>query len=183
MNSLFDLIGSKHKTIPPGILVTAMFREGSHGVIEIYRHQGLDLYGRGTNRADFETRDSLRWSGLFEELDYPNKDRDPSNRGHSTRYLAYGLDGLDTIVTSNGGRFLSVKQVWNGDMLRGSIDKEETYQREVGVQFDGNPVQEILQYLGQLLSRLGVPQTDTGRVIEDALTKLGYSTSEITDFS
>ncbi len=169
-NTLLNIINSKNKRIPEGIILKARFDEGLRGHIHIYTHNTIK-FKLSESENYFINFEGKKWVGSFETKNGLSEKIQPYDR-HPPMYLPTTLEKMDELLTSNNGRFLSGKRAQN---IRTSL-KIKNYSDEVTKYFKTeNSNDELSQYLEHILPRIGVPQLEVKFIIEDIFKKLDYS--------
>lgn len=167
MQTAFENAG---KTLQNGYFVTAEFHQGDCGTISIFLYNTLKLGEQSGERVHFEAEGGSRWDGGQEPkgMSDESRRREPYNRGSSQTYIPHGFGQLDILPTSNGSRFLSLKQAWPVGSSFSSVDEWP----ERGIAVIINEEDELAEYLTELLPRLGVPQDNIAVIREDILNKI-----------
>ncbi len=181
MTNLFDIIDiseSGEKQIPAGVILRVHFDEGYCGVIDIYQHAGAELSRiKGSGRVNIHLQ-GKNWVGGFENAKYHYKNEQPFNRGSQATYIPTSFSNLDTLLTSDGGRFFSEKRTHETNI---SFSVDDHKDREEAAFFAEGAIGELSQYLGYILPKMGVPQENVRPVVEDIFKKFGYSEIGIID--
>lgn len=160
---------------PGVILLMATFREGSHGVMNIYRGD-LSLETR-EHGVHFQMGNEPSYLCCSQEpLNWTEQERNvkPSARATYLEYMPHSFGAFDIFDTSNGSRFLlknRASHMGPNDIMSGDIFMEPyPGQGEVGVILE--TLDELPDYLEEVLSRLGIPNEDIADFKASILTKI-----------
>ncbi len=166
MDTVFEHAG---ETLENGIFVKAQFREGLYGTFEIYGYDTLELQEQQGERVYFEVSGGPYIAGLQEPEDMSerSRNREPYDRMSSETYIGHGFGYLDIITTSNGSRFLVLKEAWKKGGVFSSVDDYKG--RCLALVLTEEELPECLA--DTVLPALGVPAEDRERIRDEIISR------------
>jgi hypothetical protein len=185
------------KALPKaGWIIDAMIAPGHNGKIKAYKFEGtsfkvsdstdqaklvdnLEKFGSARVYASFQGESNKTHALVYENPDYPFKDKPPYDRS-GTNYLGYDFEDLDSIPLNNGGRVLSqhLPVTYLGG-LSTNFDTEDLSRkskREYAPYVELNRITESLEELGHVIGHLalgmGLSPEDSAILVETSIEQI-----------
>jgi hypothetical protein len=170
-----DLFKVEETDLKNGTLVISHIDPGYCGSIEIYPFNTLHIELPETieqNSRAYLNIIGKEWKGGFENPSYVFKDKEPYNRGSQPTYIGTSFKDLDIIPTSDGGRFFSLKKLFDNSNMSTSTDYDAP--REISSVHSLGQLKPLSQDLGMILELSAVPKADIRNIQEEIFRKLNY---------
>lgn len=172
MEHLADLFVGQ--VIPKGFLLETSFDFCCSGTLTIYGFKVLTCLVRFEGLLIVQLQDARIFYAMHEPADLSAEERScaPFLRNFSAApkvCIPVGFENLDSLGTAKGGRFLSVKELYQKLEFLLLVDGPEKNKDRYLLLKDKN---ELDRYLGGFLPFMGVPLVNIGAVLEEILSRL-----------